>query len=189
LSLSRLDYIKGLPQLLEGVARLAADPTLKSRFKLRLVVVPSREHQPEYQKLREQLEQSVAALNASADNEGGPLVEFQYGFLSPDECIIAYRAADIFIASSISEGMNLVAKEYVAANPTGTLVLGRGAGAAERLSESILIDGTSPGSIASGLKTALLQPPPVELRRRLRTIVRTENVHTWAAGFLSSLEA
>ena len=129
LSLSRLDYTKGLPQLLDAIAILAQDESLRQKFKVRLVVVPSREQQPEYQYLRQRIEESVTQINASLPEGSPPLVDLHYGFLSPDECMASYRNARIFVAAPVADGMNLVAKEYIAANPSGTLVLGRAAGA------------------------------------------------------------
>jgi len=187
LSLSRLDYTKGLPELLDAASLLARDPSVAGRFTLRLLVIPSRLSQPEYRSLREHIEQSVRHVNVTCGTAAWQPVEYQYGFLTGDECIAAYRSAKVFVAAPLADGMNLVAKEYLAANRGGTLVLGRGAGAAEQLHEAILVNANSPLEIAQAIKLGLLSPPSAEVKKRLRLSVKTANVYSWANDFLTSL--
>jgi trehalose 6-phosphate synthase/phosphatase len=187
LSVSRLDYTKGIPELLEAVSKLAGVEHLKGKFVLRLNVIPSRETQREYQDLKHKIEQQVGLINKAVRNPNWCPVEYRYGKLAPDELITAYRNANIFVAASLADGMNLVAKEFLAANTKGVLVLGREAGAAEQLSEAFLVDSSDPADIARGLSTALTAPVPAKTSRHLRKIVRTQNVFTWAESFLATL--
>jgi trehalose 6-phosphate synthase/phosphatase len=187
LSVSRLDYTKGIPELLKAVSELTTNPGMRGRFVLRLCVIPSRETQKEYKGLRREIEQRVTAINESIGDTYWKPVEYRYGTLAPDELLATYRQADVFVAASLADGMNLVAKEYLAANAKGVLVLGREAGAAEQLNEALLVDSSDPTDIARALTTALTESVPTKITRHLRKIVRTENVFTWAESFLSTL--
>jgi trehalose 6-phosphate synthase/phosphatase len=187
LSLSRLDYTKGIPELLKGVDLMTKNQNLYGKFVLRLKVIPSRETQTEYQKLKAEIEQLVEEINKSVGAGSWRPVEYTYGVLAPDELLSTYRQADIFVAASLADGMNLVAKEYLAANARGTLVLSRETGASEQLQEALLVDAGSPISIAEVISKAIISSPPRQSVRRLRKIVRTENVFTWAETFLGTL--
>lgn len=189
LALSRLDYTKGIPELLEAVSMLQQDTATRGRFVLRLRVIPSRETQPEYKNLKHEIEEKVEAINSSAGNQNSRPVEYRYGVLSPDELLSAYRQADIFVAAPVADGMNLVAKEYVAANTNGVLILSQQAGAAEQLTEALIVDSRDPSDIARGIREGIDMPPSREISRRLKKIVRTQNVFTWADSFLDTLES
>jgi len=187
LALSRLDYTKGIPQLLDAIGQLAADPATAGRFTLLLVVIPSRETQPEYQNLKRKIERRVTALNAKYAQPGWRPVEYLYGSLNRDQLLATYRQADIMLNTPIADGMNLVAKEYLAANTRGILILSREAGAADQLSEALLVDPNDPADIARVARRALDMGPASAAGRRLRRIVRQQNVYTWADDFLTTL--
>jgi trehalose 6-phosphate synthase/phosphatase len=187
LSLSRLDYTKGIPQQLEAIARLAADPALRGSFVLRLVVIPSREHQPEYQDLKHQIEDRVAQINATYAATGWEPIAYSYASLDPEVLKATYRAADIMLVTPVADGMNLVAKEYLAANARGVLVLSREAGAAEQLRDALLVDPHDPAHIAAAIGRALAMKPPVRATRRLRQTIRQDDVFSWAGNFLRTL--
>lgn len=187
LALSRLDYTKGIPQLLDAVRLLAANPAISGKFTLMLVVIPSREAQPEYQNLKRKIERRVKSLNDKYARNGWRPVEYLYGSLNRDQLLATYRQADIMLNTPIADGMNLVAKEYLAANTRGILILSRAAGAADQLSEALLVDPNDPADIARVTAQALEMGPASAAGRRLRRIVRQQNVYTWADDFLSTL--
>lgn len=186
LSLSRLDYTKGILQQLEAVSRLAAQPHLAGTFTFSLMVVPSREQIPEYARLKAAIEHRVGQINATATSTWQP-VAYHYGQLDPEALRRTYRQADIMLVTPIADGMNLVAKEYLAANSRGTLILSATAGAAEQLTDTILVDPHDPGEIAAKIEQALKEPAPRSLTRRLRKIIKTQDVHHWAGSFLAAL--
>lgn len=186
LSLSRLDYTKGILQQLAAIKQLAARPDLAGTFAFRLLVVPSRDTVPEYRDLKAEIERQVAAINAAA-GDWQPII-YTYGAVDTDTLKATYRRADIMLVTPLADGMNLVAKEYLAANARGTLILSREAGAAEQLTDAVLVDPTDPAEIAAALAQALNRPAPAAVNRRLRAALRRHDVFNWADSFLRSLQ-
>jgi trehalose 6-phosphate synthase len=132
----------------------------------------------------------VEAINAEFGSPGAPAVHLLLQNLDEPELIAHYRAADVMVVTPVRDGMNLVAKEYVAARVdlTGSLVLSTGAGAAEELGDAHLVDADDPVDIARGLETALFEPDLGRSRmRRLRGAVLRYDVHRWADGLIDAL--
>jgi trehalose 6-phosphate synthase/phosphatase len=186
LSLSRLDYTKGILQQLAAIKQLAARPGLAGTFAFRLLVVPSRDTVPEYRALKTEIDRQVAAVNAAA-GDWQPII-YTYGAVDTDTLKATYRRAGIMLVTPLADGMNLVAKEYLAANARGTLILSREAGAAEQLSDALIVDPTDPAEIAATIEHALSRPASAAANRRLRSNLRRYDVFNWAESFLRSLQ-
>jgi trehalose 6-phosphate synthase len=194
LGVDRLDYTKGILHRLKAFEELLADGSVDSD-KVRMVVVatPSRERVEQYQLLREEVEATVGRINGEYATLGQPPVHYLHHSYPKDEMAALFLSADVLLVTSLRDGMNLVAKEYVATHrdERGVLVLSEFAGAADELTSALLIN---PHDI-EGLKRAIMaaiQMPPAEVRRRMRALrrrVRENDVTAWADRFLSRLRA
>jgi trehalose 6-phosphate synthase len=156
------------------------------------VATPSRERVWAYQTMREEIELLVGHVNGEYGRIGMPAVHYLHATYDRREIVALYLAADVIVVTPLRDGMNLVAKEYVAArtDERGIVVLSEFAGAADQLADALLVN---PHDI-DGLKAALLEAlymPDHEQERRmrsLRTQVHTYDVDRWAKEFLASLE-
>ena len=188
----RLDYTKGIPRRLTAFERLLADnPQLRGRVQLVQAAAPSRVHVPSYQSLREQVEAIVARVNARFGTVDWQPVSYRHQAFSPRELAVLYRAADVMLVTSLRDGMNLVAKEFVAARADGdgVLVLSEFAGAAEELPEALLVNPYSIEQLASAMATALALEPDDrrERMRALRQRVLGQTVGDWVTRFTREL--
>jgi trehalose 6-phosphate synthase len=154
--------------------------------------VPSRERVPDYAAMRGRVEQMVGRINGEYSEPGRVAVHYFRRSLSRDELIAYYRAADVMLVTPLRDGMNLVAKEYVATrvNGSGVLVLSEFAGAARELRRALLVNPRDLDSLATTLETAL-DLPAEEARHRmniLRTVVRRHDVFEWAGMFVGAMK-
>ena len=136
LGVDRLDYTKGIEQRVKAVAELFAEGTLTTpRHVMVQIAVPSREEDTHYQHEREHLEQLVGEVNGAYSQVGHPAIHYLHQSVDLDELVALYLAADLMLVTPFRDGMNLVAKEYVACrvDGTGALVLSEFAGAAREL--------------------------------------------------------
>lgn len=191
LSVSRLDYTKGIIEQLWAVEKVIEDYG-PERTMYKLVVAPSRETVEAYKKLKESIEETVDIINTRFKKRYGVKpIEFSYRSHGFDELNAWYRAADVLLVTPKIDGMNLVVKEYIAArnDERGAIVLSETIGAAFQLHDAILVDPEDIGAIAEGLEYALNMPPLERIRRwrKLRQNVRTENVFWWTKQFLDEL--
>jgi trehalose 6-phosphate synthase len=155
------------------------------------VATPSRERVEHYQTLRVKVEREVGRINGEFGRVGMPAVHYLHQSYSKQELAALYVAADVMMVTPLRDGMNLVAKEYVAcrANGGGALVLSEFAGAATELRQAFLCNPHDP----DGVKDALLRAvgaEPAELKRRMRVMqrhLRTHDVAEWARTFLNEL--
>jgi alpha,alpha-trehalose-phosphate synthase [UDP-forming] len=192
LGVDRLDYTKGIDRRLRAVGELFADGTLDaSRHVVVQIAVPSREEDAHYQRERENLERLIGEINGEHASVGRAPIHYLYQSVEPDELVALYCAADVMLVTPLRDGMNLVAKEYVACrvDGNGTLVLSEFAGAALELRGAILVNPHDLDGLKDAIRFALtLDADEARSRlRRMRRIVRRHNVHTWADGFLSAL--
>jgi trehalose 6-phosphate synthase len=192
LGVDRLDYTKGIDRRLRAVGELFGDGTLDpSRHVVVQIAVPSREEDPHYQQERENLERLIGEVNGQHATVGRAPIHYLYQSVSPDELVALYLAADVMLVTPLRDGMNLVAKEYVACriDGTGVLVLSEFAGAAQELRGAIFVN---PHDL-DGLKDAIrhgvtLDPGDAKARmRRMRQVIRRSDVHAWARSFLAAL--
>lgn len=189
LSVSRLDYTKGLPDQLRAF-RLLLDRhrELRGEVSLVLVVVPSRERISEYHDLREEIERLVGEINGRFAMGGWVPVHYLYRSLDRPELVAYYREADVALVTPLKDGMNLVAKEYCASavDEDGALVLSEFAGAAAQLQDgALLVNPYDTVQTADALRGALVMEEGERRERmhRLREVVRREDVHWWLASF------
>ena len=189
----RLDYSKGLEERFIGFERFLADNPQMRRQVLMLQIAPvSREAVEAYQEIRGRLDALSGRINGEfADVDWNPFRYVNRNYRR-DELAGIYGAARVGLVTPLRDGMNLVAKEYVAAqNPDdpGVLILSRFAGAARQLTEALLVNPNSPEEIADALKRALAMEKPERVRRwsALFDNVQREDVTAWRDAFVSAL--
>jgi len=191
----RLDYTKGIPERLAALDEVVTRrPELKGRFTFVQIGVPSRSEVGSYASLEAEIDLLVEALNAKHAVPGGaPLICYHKSPLTLSSLVALYRLADFCVVSSLHDGMNLVAKEFVAAreDDDGVLVLSTLAGAAQELHEALLINPYEVRGFADALLAAI-DMPPAERRMRMRAmrrVVAGRNVFGWASDILEGLES
>ena len=192
LGVDRLDYTKGIDRRLMAIRELLADGSLSASGAVLVQIgVPSREDDPHYRREREHLEQLVGEVNGEYSSVGRPAIHYLYQSLDLDELVALYLAADVMLVTPLRDGMNLVAKEYVACRvgATGALVLSEFAGAAQELRDAILVNPHDLDGVKQAIRHAVdLEPNEGTARmRRMRRIVRRHDVQAWARAFLAAL--
>jgi trehalose 6-phosphate synthase/phosphatase len=191
--IDRLDYTKGIPRrLLAFEELLRREPALRERVRLVQVAVPSRTEVGAYQEFRHALEALVGHVNGAFATPRWAPVHYIHRALSEAEVVTLYRAADVMLVTPLRDGMNLVAKEFVAArtDDDGVLVLSEFAGAAVDLAEALSVNPYDVDRAAEVYHRALTLPP-TERRARMRGLRRrvlTYDVHHWARSFVTALE-
>jgi trehalose 6-phosphate synthase len=192
LGVDRLDYTKGIYTRLRAFGELLADGQLDPEDAAFLqVATPSRERVEEYRRLRDEIDMLVGRINGDYGRLGHPAISYLHNSYPREEMAAMFRAADIMVVTPLRDGMNLVAKEYVACrvDNDGALVLSEFAGAADELKQAFLIN---PYDI-NGMKATLLEAMrahPRDLSRRMRAMrktVREHDVVTWAEEFMGRL--
>jgi trehalose 6-phosphate synthase len=192
LGVDRLDYTKGIDHRVKAIAELFAEGTLATpRHVVVQIAVPSREEDAHYQNERENLEHLVSEVNGQYAQVGHPAIHYLYQSVPSDELIALYLAADLMLVTPLRDGMNLVAKEYVACrvDSTGVLVLSEFAGAARELRGAVLVNPHDCDGVKAAIRDAL-EADPARARarmRRLRRVVRRRDVYAWADAFLAAL--
>jgi trehalose 6-phosphate synthase/phosphatase len=194
LGVDRLDYTKGILRRLLAIERfLEREPALRGRVRFLQIAVPSREKVEAYAELRRSVNEAVGRINAHYGTPSEAPLHLLYRSLPASQLVALYRGADTMLVTPLRDGMNLVAKEYVAARPDerGVLVLSEFAGAAAELREALLVNPFDLGAVAAAVKRALDMPAHEQAARMraLRAQVSTHDVHQWAEGFLSDLTA
>jgi len=194
LGVDRLDYTKGIEERFEAVEQLlerCAD--LRGRFTFVQLAAPSRTRIPQYQQLTETVEQSAHRINERFGTESYQPVILWREHHEPSRVYRYYRAADLCYVSSLHDGMNLVAKEFVAArdDDDGVLVLSRLAGAAQELRDAVIINPYDVDGFADGLLQAIDMPAEERMARMraMRRVVAGRNVFGWASDILEGLES
>jgi trehalose 6-phosphate synthase/phosphatase len=190
----RLDYTKGIPRrLLSYEKMLQTHPDLLERVRLVQVAVPSRTGVGAYQEFRSLVDGLVGRINGDFGTPRWVPVHYIYRSLSEAELVALYRAADVMLVTPLRDGMNLVAKEFVASRTDGdgVLVLSEFAGASWELPEAVQVNPYDVDGMAESCYRALMMGPE-ERRTRLgplRVRVQAYDVHHWASTFLEQLEA
>ena len=191
LSVDRLDYSKGISNRLEGYELfLENNPEYHGKVALLMVVVPSRIGVVQYELMKRQIEELVGKINGRFGRVGWTPVVYQYRHVPFSSLAALYAVSDVCLVTPLRDGMNLVAKEYIATSEDGgVLILSEMAGAAKELPEAIIINPNNRAEIASALKEAL-EMAPAEQQKRHRLMqrrLRRYDVTRWASDFLSSL--
>jgi trehalose 6-phosphate synthase len=190
LGVDRVDYTKGIPERFRAVDRLLTlHPELRRKFSFVQVGAPSRVHIPAYRRLGEELDSLVEEINWRHGNHTWKPILYLNEHHEPEQLYPLYRAAAGCVVSSLHDGMNLVAKEFVAARSDlrGVLVLSRFTGAAQELTDAVSINPYAVDEFAEALRQALLMPEEEQERRmvRLRRQVADNNIYRWAGMLLS----
>jgi trehalose 6-phosphate synthase len=193
LGVDRLDYTKGIQQRLTAISEMFADGQLSGGTHVIVqVAVPSRESDAHYDQERHNLEQVVSAMNGDFGLVGSPVIHYLHQNLPFDELLALYLAADIMLVTPFRDGMNLVAKEYVACrtDSTGRLVLSEFAGAASELRGAFMVNPHDLDGIKEAIGLALKAGPAEAKARmlRMRRKVLRRDVSAWAQSFLSALQ-
>ncbi|HEX9007456.1 MAG TPA: bifunctional alpha,alpha-trehalose-phosphate synthase (UDP-forming)/trehalose-phosphatase, partial [Bacteroidota bacterium] len=191
-SVCRLDYTKGIPQSLAGVEMFLRDhPEWCGKFEYTLVVVPSRERVERYGSLKREIDELIGRINSTHGTLEWTPVRYVYRSLSFQELVALYAAADVALILPLRDGMNLVAKEYLASrqDEQGVLVLSEMTGAAKELLEALIVNPNSTHEVASALLEALTMPADEQIRRNsvMRRRLTTYNVHWWVNRFIDRL--
>jgi trehalose 6-phosphate synthase/phosphatase len=194
LGVDRLDYTKGIPRRLMAFERLLdRRPSLRDDVLFVQIAVPTREKVDAYADLRRTVNELAGRVSAKHGSPTGTPLSLLYRSVALEELVALYRAADALVVTPIRDGMNLVAKEYVACryDNDGALVLSEFAGAADELRQAYLVN---PYDI-NGMKALMLEAyaaDPKDLSRRMRAmrkVVAENDVAHWASAFLADLAA
>jgi trehalose 6-phosphate synthase/phosphatase len=193
LSIDRLDYSKGIAnRLLAYRAFLEASPEWRGRVVLLMVVVPSRIGVEDYQRMKSRVDELVGEVNGSFGSLSWTPVLYQYKSFPQEELVPMYGASDVMLVTPLRDGMNLVAKEYIAARSDGrgVLILSEMTGAASELGEAMLVNPNDIPEMARALATALEMSDEDQAGRMtaLRDRLRRYDVVRWAGDFLEALD-
>jgi trehalose 6-phosphate synthase/phosphatase len=194
LGIDRLDYTKGLPERFLAFERtLEKYPELLKRISLLQVVVPSRTLVPDYQNLKELLDQLAGRINARFGQPEWTPIHYAYRSLDRTQLLARYRTSEIALVTPLRDGMNLVAKEYCACSVdnNGVLILSEFAGAAEQLGKgALLVNPYDIDDTADAIYRAVNMPAEERQRRMalLRSEIRRNDVHRWLQWFIESAQ-
>jgi trehalose 6-phosphate synthase/phosphatase len=191
-SVDRLDYTKGLMQRLNGFEYfLERYPEWKEKMVYILNIVPSRDTIPAYNDRKRQIEEKIGTINGRFSTISWQPLIYRYNHLPFKDLVALYQAADAALITPLRDGMNLVAKEYVASSlGRGVLILSELAGAASELSEAILVNPTDTSDVASSITRALAMPL-YEQRNRISLMQRRlqeYDVFKWVNDFMDQLQ-
>ena len=193
LSVDRLDYSKGILHRLKGFALfLEHNPEYRGEVSLVMIVVPSRDNVDRYADLKAKIDEMIGSLNGLYSSLDWRPVYYFYRGIPFDELMALYNIAHFALVTPLRDGMNLVAKEYVAAkrdNP-GVLILSEMAGAATELKEALIINPNDIDQIEGALLDALLMPEAEQKRRmqKMQKTVKRQSVNKWASDFVTELD-
>lgn len=192
LSMDRLDYSKGIPGRLKAFdAFLEKYPDYKEKVSLLLIVVPSRDKVPNYQMLKEQVDELVGKINSKYGRMSWQPIHYYYRSYPFIALGSFYRMCDVAMITPLRDGMNLVCKEYVASreNKDGVLILSEMAGASKELSDAILVNPTDKMEMVEALKQALEMEPEEQHRRMelMQKTVKKYNIFNWVSLFFNNL--
>lgn len=194
LGVDRLDYTKGITHRLKAYGELLEDGAVDPEDTVLVqVATPSRERVASYRALRDEIELTVGRINGDHGTLGHPAVHYLHHSQPREEMAALYRAADVMLVTALRDGMNLVAKEYVASrhDESGVLVLSEFTGAADELTQALLVNPHDINALKDAILRALAMPPREQARRMraLRRRVLEHDVTRWASEFLTALEA
>jgi trehalose 6-phosphate synthase/phosphatase len=194
LSVDRLDYTKGIIHRLKAFDTLLTNhPELKGTISLIMLTVPSRDNVTEYKHLKEEVDEMVGNINGKYSSLTWTAVHYLYRSVSFEQLVALYNLADIGLVTPLRDGMNLVAKEYVASknHGSGVLILSEMAGSAIELEGALRINPNDQNAMANALYTAL-HMNTVEQEQRLKKMqqqVRIHSVEKWGKDFTDELTA
>ncbi|HEY3761937.1 MAG TPA: bifunctional alpha,alpha-trehalose-phosphate synthase (UDP-forming)/trehalose-phosphatase [Verrucomicrobiae bacterium] len=191
-SVDRLDYTKGLINRLRGYELfLKNNPQWHGKVVFIVSVAPSRIGVDSYQAMKLELEQTVGRIVGDFGNVHWTPLVYQFRHLDLEEVVPLYRLCDVALITPLRDGMNLVAKEFIASRPdqTGVLILSEMAGAAREMGEALVINPFHVEDFAKALEQALVMPRDEQVRRNqpMQERLRRYNVARWADDFVQTL--
>ncbi|WP_378188385.1 bifunctional alpha,alpha-trehalose-phosphate synthase (UDP-forming)/trehalose-phosphatase [Aquimarina sp. W85] len=194
LSIDRLDYTKGIDKRLRAFEYfLEKYPEFKGKVRLVMLAVPSRAKVPQYQKLKKEIDQLVGRINGKFAEINWTPIWYFYRSLPFENLIDLYTSSEVALLTPIRDGMNLVAKEYIASkvDKKGVLILSEMTGAANEMSEALLINPNNFEEIADTLKLALEMPEKEQIKRNsaLQKRLKRYNVNKWSNDFMEALNS
>ncbi len=194
LSIDRLDYTKGIANRLRAFEYfLDKYPEFKGKARLVMLAVPSRANVPQYQLLKNEIDQLVGRINGKFAEVSWTPIWYFYRSLPFENLIDLYTSSEVALLTPIRDGMNLVAKEYIASrvDKKGVLILSEMTGASNEMSEALIINPNNFEEIADTLKFALEMPEEEQIKRNnaLQKRLKRYNVEKWANDFMESLKA
>ena len=193
LGVDRLDYTKGIPRRLLAFERLLeTHADLRGRVNFVQIAVPSRTDVPAYKRFRRQIDALVGRINGAYGTSAWTPVQYVARAVSQEQLVGLYRTCDVMVVTPVRDGMNLVAKEFVASrvDEDGVLVLSEFAGAADEMHEAVRVNPYDIDSVAEALHDALTMTPD-ERRARMRSMRRRvlhADARHWARSFLEALQ-
>jgi len=189
-SVDRLDYTKGIyNRLLAFEKVLLRRPDLHEKVVLIMVVVPSREGVEHYQRMKKQLEEKISEINGKFGKIYWTPVLYYYRSLNFEELVAHYLATDVILVTPLKDGMNLIAKEFVASrkDKKGVIILSEFAGSARELGEAIIVNPNSVNDMAEALEKALELPEEEQNERiyLMQERLKRYNIVKWGKDFFS----
>lgn len=192
-SVDRLDYTKGITYRLQGYERfLQQHPNWHDQITFVINVVPSRDKISHYQEIKREIEETVGRINGLYGTIGWRPITYSYRSLTFTELLALYTACNIALITPLRDGMNLVAKEFVASryDQQGVLILSELAGAAQELKEALIINPTDTQEVANAIEQALIMPLHEQEQRmnQMRNHLQNHNVFRWSHEFLKAFD-
>jgi trehalose 6-phosphate synthase len=192
LGVDRVDYTKGIPERFRGIERfLEKCPSYRGKLTFVQIGAPSRTHIKRYQDLMTEVEAEADRINQRFKTSEWKPIVFLNRHHSHEEIKPYYRAADFCLVTSLHDGMNLVAKEYIAtrSDEQGSLILSRFTGASHELMDALVVNPYDTEELADAVHTALVMLPDEKRARmqRMRALVQEHNVYRWAGSLIGEL--
>ena len=189
IGVDRLDYIKGIPQKLQALEKLfETNPSLVGKVSLIQIAVPSREVVDEYQKLRREVETLVGRINTHYGDIGVTPVHYLYKSVPFEDLLAMYSVSDICLITSLRDGMNLVAQEFVACQDVnqGVLILSEFAGSARCLAHALRVNPWNIGQVSEAIEKAInmTREERGQRHRQLMAYVSTHAANHWGSSFV-----
>jgi len=194
LSIDRLDYTKGIAHRLRAYEYfLDNNPEYIEKVRLVMLAVPSRSNVPQYRRLKREIDELVGRINGKFSTVSWTPIWYFYRSVPFENLIDLYTTCKIALLTPIRDGMNLVAKEYIATRTdhTGVLILSEMAGAAHEMNEALIINPNNFEQVSNALKNAFEMPreEQIERNKMLQKRLRRYSVEKWAGDFMKSLKA
>ncbi|MFC1489854.1 bifunctional alpha,alpha-trehalose-phosphate synthase (UDP-forming)/trehalose-phosphatase [Candidatus Latescibacterota bacterium] len=194
LSIDRLDYSKGILERINSFELfLEKYPKYKNKVRLILVAVPSRTNVDKYKQLKKDLDERVGRINGKHSTFGWMPVLYLYDSLPFETLCALYSLADVCLVTPMRDGMNLIAKEYIASRTDGkgVLILSEMAGAAKELSEALIVNPNNMDKVADYIYKALKMPVKEQIKRNkiMQKRLKRYNIVKWADDFIKNLSA
>lgn len=192
ISIDRLDYTKGIAERLEAFDLfLSKYPEYRNNVTLILVAVPSRTGVDKYTILKRNIDELISKINGKYGDIGWVPIWYLYRFMPFNKLVPLYCVGDVALITPLRDGMNLIAKEYIASkvNHTGVLILSEMAGAAQELGEAIIVNPNNKEQIADAIKQSLEMPEYEQIRRNktMQQRLKRYSVERWAHDFMERM--